>query len=53
LGRIDTDTMGGVELTVPTQAAVMILMCSSIPQDTITTGVGERSVPGFTCKNDI
>jgi hypothetical protein len=48
MGWMETDTIGGFELTVPTQATVMRLAFSAwVAQPTSTTGVGARRVLGL------
>ena len=43
---METEHMGGSELTVPAHATVMILYSSSVaPQETMTTGVGLSMLP--------
>ena len=39
--------MGGLVLQIPVQPMVMMFGFSSVPQDTIAGGTGERSVPPF------
>ena len=51
-GRMETETMGGSELTVPAQATVIKLAWSQPSpgkpqQDTSTTGTGASKVEGF------